>query len=175
MGNPENLLPKFFAFEDALMFEYVEGAIEITEEQYNDAIAAKMAGRQAFVRNGELVIFSGIMRTIWNTSNKSTNEIDEFDIIPVGYTDIEPLNPSDVWDGSEWLPNVEAQFEQEIAALNTKHNKDVLEATNQYNIAVARDGSTEGEKVIAARANLADIDAQFELDQLAIINKYYGE
>ncbi|QGH75029.1 hypothetical protein RostovM3_00001 [Vibrio phage Rostov M3] len=72
-------------------------------------------------------------------------------------------------------PSVDELFEQEIAALNTKHNKDVLEATNQYNIAVARDGSTEGEKVIAARANLADIDAQFELDQLAIINKYYGE
>ncbi|AFC22447.1 hypothetical protein F353_gp65 [Vibrio phage CP-T1] len=72
-------------------------------------------------------------------------------------------------------PSVDELFEQEIAALNTKHYKDVLEATNQYNIAVARDGSTEGEKVIAARANLADIDAQFELDQLAIINKYYGE
>lgn len=71
--------------------------------------------------------------------------------------------------------STEELFEQEIAALNIKHYKDVLEATNQYNIAVARDGSTEGEKVIAARANLADIDAQFELDQLAIINKYYGE
>lgn len=166
---------QFFAFEDALMLEHVEGAIEITEQQYNDALAAKMEGRKAFVRNGELVIFSGVMRTIWNTSDKSIKEIDEFDIIPAGYTNVEPLNPSDVWDGSEWLPNVEAQFEQEIAALNTKHYKDVLEATNQSNIAVARDGSTEGEKVIAARANLADIDAQFELDQLAIINKYYGE
>lgn len=175
MDKQETLLQKFFAFEDALMLEHVDGAIEITEQQYNDALAAKMEGRKAFVCDGELVIFSGVMRTIWNTSDKSINEIDEFDIIPVGYTDIEPLNLSDVWDGSEWLPNVAAQFEQEIAALNTKHYKDVLEATNQYNIAVARDGSTEGEKVLSARNTLAQIDAQFEIDQLAIITKYYGE
>ncbi|HGP5329267.1 TPA: phage tail protein, partial [Vibrio cholerae O1] len=52
MDNPETLLPKFFAFEDALMLEHVEDAIEITEQQYKDALAAKMAGRKAFVRDG---------------------------------------------------------------------------------------------------------------------------
>lgn len=166
---------QFFAFEDALMLDHVEGAIEITEQQYNTALAAKMEGRKAFVRDGKLVIFSGIMRTIWNTSDKSIKEIDEFDIVPFGYTDIKPLNLSDVWDGSVWSPNIEAQFEHEIAALNTKHYLDVLSATNQYNIAVARDGSTEGEKVAAARAALADLDAQYELDQLNIANKYFGE
>ncbi|HFG1885110.1 TPA: phage tail protein, partial [Vibrio cholerae] len=66
MDKPETLLQKFFAFEDALMLDHVEGAVEITEQQYNDAIAAKMEGRKAFVRDGELIIFSGVMRTIWN-------------------------------------------------------------------------------------------------------------
>jgi len=65
-------------------------------------------------------------------------------------------------------------FAEEMDALNDKHYQDVLDATNSYNIAKARDGSTETEKVIAARAKLADIDAQYEVDQLAIINKYYG-
>lgn len=164
----------FFAFEDSLMLEKIEGAIEITEQQYNDAIAAKMAGRKAFVRGGELVIFSGVMRNIWNTSDKSIKEIDGLDIIPDGYTCIKPSHFSDEWNGSEWLPNIEVQFDEEIQALNLKHYQDVLNATNQYNVAVARDGSTEGDKVIAARAILADLDAQFELDQLAIIDKYYG-
>ncbi|EHD7114028.1 phage tail protein, partial [Vibrio cholerae] len=56
MDKPETLLQKFFAFEDALMLEHVEGAVEITEQQYNEALAAKIAGRKAFVREGELVI-----------------------------------------------------------------------------------------------------------------------
>ncbi|WAX23105.1 hypothetical protein pA_gene0064 [Vibrio phage 13VT501A] len=65
-------------------------------------------------------------------------------------------------------------FAEEMTSLNDKHYQDVLDATNSYNIAKARDGSTETEKVIAARAKLADIDTQYEVDQLAIINKYYG-
>ena len=74
----------------------------------------------------------------------------------------------------EILPTTEDLFNKEIHDLNEKHYNDVLEATNQYNVAVARDGSTEGDKVAVARAILADIDAQHELDQLAIIEKYYG-
>nr|MBU5876923.1 phage tail protein [Vibrio cholerae O1] len=89
MDNPETLLPKFFAFEDTLMLEHVEDAIEITEQQYNDALAAKMAGRQAFVRDGELVIFYGVMRQIWNCEDGSTKEIDEQELIPEGWTDKE--------------------------------------------------------------------------------------
>lgn len=70
--------------------------------------------------------------------------------------------------------NNEDLFKDEMRVLNENHYQDVLEATNQYNIAVARDGSTEGDKVAVARAILADIDAKHELDQLAIIEKYYG-
>ena len=65
-------------------------------------------------------------------------------------------------------------FQIEMSTLNDKHYQDVLDATNSYNIAKARDGSTETEKVIAARAKISDIDTQYEVDQLAIINKYYG-
>nr|MBF4333471.1 phage tail protein [Vibrio anguillarum] len=43
---------KFFAFEDALMLAHEQGAIEITEQQYKDALAAKMEGRKAFVKDG---------------------------------------------------------------------------------------------------------------------------
>ncbi|EGR1038520.1 phage tail protein [Vibrio cholerae] len=110
MDNPETLLPKFFAFEDALMLEHVEEAIEITEQQYNDALAAKMAGRKAFVRDGELIIFSGVMRPIWNCEDGSTKEIDEQDLIPEGWTDKERKTAFDRWMDGEWVTDISAKY-----------------------------------------------------------------
>ncbi|HDI3307409.1 TPA: phage tail protein [Vibrio cholerae] len=111
MDKPETLLPKFFAFEDVLKLDNAEdGAIEITEQQYNDALAAKMAGRQAFVREGELVIFSGVMRTIWNCEDGSTKEIDEQDLIPEGWTDKERKTAFDRWMDGEWVTDLSAQY-----------------------------------------------------------------
>ncbi|AOY47702.1 TPA: phage tail protein [Vibrio cholerae] len=110
MDKPETLLPKFFAFKDALMLEHVEGAIEITEQQYNDALAAKMAGRQAFVRDSELVIFSGVMRSIWNCEDGSTKEIDELELIPEGWTDKERKTAFDSWMDGEWVTDISAQY-----------------------------------------------------------------
>ncbi|EKF9627944.1 phage tail protein [Vibrio cholerae] len=110
MYKPETLLQKFFAFEDALMLEHVEDAIEITEQQYNDAIAAKMEGRKAFVRDGELIIFSGVMRTIWNCEDGSTKEIDEQELIPEGWTDKERKTAFDRWMDGEWVTDISAKY-----------------------------------------------------------------
>ncbi|HDI3227971.1 TPA: phage tail protein [Vibrio cholerae] len=101
---------QFFAFEDALMLEHVEGAVEITEQQYNNAIAAKMAGRKAFVRDGELIIFSGVMRTIWNCEDYSRKEIDEQELIPDGWTDKERKTAFDRWIDGEWVTDISAQY-----------------------------------------------------------------
>ncbi|EGR4245763.1 phage tail protein [Vibrio cholerae] len=110
MDKPETLLQKFFAFEDALMLEHVEDAIEITEQQYNDAIASKMAGRKAFVRDGELIIFSGVMRTIWNCEDYSRKEIDEQELIPEGWTDKERKTAFDRWMDGEWVTDISAKY-----------------------------------------------------------------
>ncbi|EGR4158505.1 TPA: phage tail protein [Vibrio cholerae] len=114
MDKPEFLLEKFFAFEDALMLEHVDGAIEITEQQYNDAIAAKMVGRKAFVRDGELAIFSGVMRTIWNCEDGSTKEIDEQELIPEGWTDKERKTAFDRWMDGEWVTDISAKYIDEF-------------------------------------------------------------
>lgn len=114
MNNPENLLQKFFAFEDALMLEHVEGAVEITEQQYNEALAAKIAGRKAFVRDGELIIFSGVMRTIWNCEDGSTKEIDEQELIPEGWTDKERKTAFDRWIDGEWVTDISAKYIDEF-------------------------------------------------------------
>ncbi|ELJ8791302.1 phage tail protein [Vibrio cholerae] len=114
MDKPETLLQKFFAFEDALMLEHVEGAVEITEQQYNDAIAAKMEGRKAFVRDSELVIFSGVMRTIWNYEDYSRKEIDEQELIPDGWTDKERKTAFDRWMDGEWVTDISAKYIDEF-------------------------------------------------------------
>ncbi|MDV2360339.1 phage tail protein [Vibrio cholerae] len=114
MDKPETLLQKFFAFEDALMLDHVEGAVEITEQQYNDAIAAKMEGRKAFVRDGELIIFSGVMRTIWNCEDGSTKEIDEQELIPEGWTDKERKTAFDRWMDGEWVTDISAKYIDEF-------------------------------------------------------------
>ncbi|HGS5207095.1 TPA: phage tail protein [Vibrio cholerae] len=114
MDNPETLLSKFFAFEDALMLEHVEEAIQITEQQYNEALAAKMAGRKAFVRDGELVIFSGVMRTIWNCEDGSTKEIDEQELIPEGWTEKERKTAFDRWIDGEWVTDISAKYIDEF-------------------------------------------------------------
>ncbi|EGQ9962132.1 phage tail protein [Vibrio cholerae] len=114
MDKPETLLQKFFAFEDALMLEHVEGAVEITEQQYNEALAAKIAGRKAFVREGELVIFSGVMRTIWNCKDGSTKEIDEQELIPEGWTDKERKTAFDRWMDGEWVTDISAKYIDEF-------------------------------------------------------------
>ncbi len=102
---------KFYAFEDTLISDNTEeGAIEITEQQYNAALAAKMEGRKAFVRDGELVIFSGVMRTIWNCEDGSTKEIDEQELIPDGWTDKERKTAFDRWMDGEWVTDLSAKY-----------------------------------------------------------------
>ncbi|EOW9149877.1 hypothetical protein ACN1YE_001311 [Vibrio cholerae] len=115
MDNTETLLPKFFAFEDALILDNAqEGAIEITKQQYDDALAAKMAGRKAFVRDGELIIFSGVMLTAWNKLTRQPKEFDEFDVIPDDYTLIEPVGDV-VWDEFDWAERIKSP--QELAQI----------------------------------------------------------
>ncbi|MCR9970285.1 phage tail protein [Vibrio cholerae] len=137
MENPETLLQTFFAFEDVLMLEHVEGAIEITEQQYNDALAAKMAGRQAFVRDGELVIFSGVMRTIWNYEDYSRKEIDENELIPEGWTDKERKTAFDRWMDGEWVTDVQSQHQWQVNQVSETRYRLYLEVDRLRNEAVS--------------------------------------
>lgn len=112
--------------------------------------------------------------TAYSKETREPKQFDDKTLVTDDYTLLESTSEFDEWDGAAWVKNLDLAFNAEMNALNEKHYQDVLSATNQYNIAVARDGSTESDKVATARAILADLDAQFELDQLAIIDKYYG-
>lgn len=71
-------------------------------------------------------------------------------------------------------PPTDELFAEEMDALNAEYDKNMAILATKYNIAVARDGSQETEKVESARAEISTLDAQYESDQLAILNKYYG-
>ncbi|EOW9138491.1 hypothetical protein ACN1TK_000944 [Vibrio cholerae] len=105
---------KYYALSDALLCTYEEGSIEINEQQYNDALTAKMQGRKAFVRDRELVIFSGVMVKAWSKATKDPKEFDELDIIPEDYTLIEPVGDV-VWCEDKWVERIKSP--QELAQI----------------------------------------------------------
>ena len=112
--------------------------------------------------------------TAYSKETQKPKDFADKTLVTDDYTILESTSEFDEWNGVAWVKNLDLAFNAEMNALNEKHYQDVLSAINQYNIAVARDGSAESDKVATARAMLADLDAQFELDQLAIITKYYG-
>ena len=73
------------------------------------------------------------------------------------------------------IPTNSELFTAELDALNVGCDKNIKEAVDKYSYAVAIDGPTETHKVISARAEITELNAQYEIDQASLINKYYGE
>ncbi|RJK86191.1 hypothetical protein [Vibrio cholerae] len=105
---------QFYALGDALLTTYEDGAIEITEQQYNDALAAKLSGRKALVRDNKLVIFSGVMVEAWSKLTNEPKEFDKFDVIPEDFTLIEPVGDV-VWGEFNWVERIKSP--QELAQI----------------------------------------------------------
>jgi len=82
------------------------------------------------------------------------------------------------WDEFQTIANPpktnDELFVEEMDALNANYDKAMSLLANEYNVAAARDGSVETEKVASVRAKITALDSQYETDQLAIINKYFG-
>ncbi|HCJ6926279.1 TPA: hypothetical protein NVB91_002439 [Vibrio cholerae] len=104
----------YYALGDCILQKYETGSIEITKFEYDAALAAKIDGRKAFVRNSKLVIFSGVMVKAWSKLTKKQKEFDEFDTIPDEYTLIEPVGDV-VWGGFDWIERIKSP--EEIARI----------------------------------------------------------
>lgn len=121
MDKPETLLPKFFAFEDALMLDNTEeGAIEITEQQYNDALAAKMEGRKAFVKDGELIIYTGKVAAYLKSDCTQQKEFDDKTLVTDDYTLDAPKTRFDEWINDEWTTNLQNQYQAQVRQVTDK-------------------------------------------------------
>lgn len=114
MDNQESPSQTFFAFDDALMFECCDGAIEITEQQYNGALAAKMDGRKAFVKDGELIIYTGKVTAYLKSDCTQQKEFDDKTLVTDDYTLDVPKTRFDEWIAESWVTNLQNQYQAQV-------------------------------------------------------------
>ncbi|NNN99099.1 phage tail protein [Vibrio sp. B1-2] len=110
----------FYAIDDALLLTYAEGAIEITEQQYNDALAAKMEGRKAFVKDGELIIFTGKVTAYLKSDCTQQKEFDDKTLVTDDYTLDVPKTRFDEWINDEWVTNLQNQYQAQVQQVTDK-------------------------------------------------------
>lgn len=110
----------YYAVDDRLTTDSVEGAVEITKQEYLDAIAAKAEGRNAKVIDGGLVIFSGETKTVYSTETGEAMEIAAEDETPDGYTETARPDHTYDWDGEAWVLNTEKATKRDILSLEAQ-------------------------------------------------------
>ncbi|MBF4354464.1 phage tail protein, partial [Vibrio anguillarum] len=111
---------KFYALSDALLSKYEEGAIEITEQQYNGALAAKMEGRKAFVSDGNLIIYTGKVTTYLKSDCTQQKEFDDKTLVTDDYTLDVPKSRFDEWINNEWVTNLQNQYQAQVQQVTDK-------------------------------------------------------
>lgn len=120
MDCPDILFQTFFALEDALMLEHVDGAIEITEQQYKAALAAKMEGRKAFVKDGELIICTGKVTAYLKSDCTQQKEFDDKMLVTNDYTLDVPKSRFDEWINNAWVTNLQNQYQAQVQQVNDR-------------------------------------------------------
>lgn len=114
-------------------------------------------------------------KIIYNKDNlHESKQVEDLGEIEDSWTLEQPTTDFDEWiDGAWVLSNLKA-FNGEIEAINIEYDRSMTLLANEYNVAIARDGSVETEKVLTVRTKISDLDSKYEIDQLAIITKYFG-
>lgn len=92
----------------------IEGGVEISEKQYQDAIQAICEGKRVVVSKGTLCLFSSEKRKVYSTENKQSIEVFKDEPTPQGYTEKEPPSDTHVWYRGEWVKELQA-LKQEFA------------------------------------------------------------
>ncbi len=95
---------KYYAKDNHISTDPIEGGIEITEQEYLGAIEALSAYGFKII-DGALVILSGEMKTVYSTESGAEIEIVIEDETPEGYTETERPDHTHDWNGSEWELN----------------------------------------------------------------------
>lgn len=63
-------------------------------------------------------------------------------------------------------------FDEELEDLDNFYESEALKLSNEYMIAMARDGANETAKVTAVREKITALDLTYEQDVLVLISKY---
>ena len=95
-----------YAAEDKISEVMIEGGIEITEQEYQEALQAMLEGKKIAIRDGMLRFLSLEKKTVYNTQDGSELEIPENEDVPDGYTVIPQPSKNHVWDGTQWVVDI---------------------------------------------------------------------
>jgi hypothetical protein len=106
-----------YAAEDKISEVMIEGGIEITEQEYQEALQAMLEGKKIAIRDGMLRFLSSKKKTVYNTQDGSELEIPENEDVPDGYTEIEYPGELYYWQNGEWMLDIEKYKAKKIAEL----------------------------------------------------------
>ncbi|MEG3078463.1 hypothetical protein R3F64_01165 [Halomonas sp. 5021] len=106
----------------------LEGGIEITDEQYREAIEAAQQGKRVAVQGGALQLLSSDKRKVYNTADGSLLEIYADDETPVGYAETERPSEFHEWVSGEWIQDEQAALEawRETASVTSRQGEQQL-------------------------------------------------
>lgn len=119
-----------YAIDDEIRPDEVPGAIYITEDQYNRAMNAKLAGQKVEVINGELKIYSLEKRTVYSTDDGEPHEIYEDEPTPQGYTSDKRPSEFHEWVNGEWYESPESALNRAQTAARQHINDAYQEELN---------------------------------------------
>jgi len=106
-----------YAAEDKISEVMIEGGIEITEQEYQEALQAMLEGKKIAIRDGMLRFLSSKKKTVYNTQDGSELEIPENEDVPDEYTEIEYPGELYYWQNGEWMLDIEKYKAKKIAEL----------------------------------------------------------
>jgi len=106
-----------YAAEDKISEVMIEGGIEITEQEYQEALQAMLEGKKITIRDGMLRFLSSEKKTVYNTQDGTELEIPENEDVPDGYTEIEYPGELYYWQDGKWVIDVEKMKIRKITEL----------------------------------------------------------
>ena len=142
----------YYATENQISTQPIEGGIEITKQQYKDALQAQLDGHTVVIRGDGLRLLSPETRTVYSIADKSEKKIAENDDVPSGYTETEPQK-HDAWDGAKWVEDTAAKQEAQWERIRSQRDQKLSET----DYAVLPDSPHDTQAVRGYRQALRDL------------------
>ncbi|CAH8235032.1 phage tail protein [Vibrio aestuarianus] len=115
-------MQKYYANNESISQTKLENSIEITAEQYNSAMKAKLNGQVVEVVNAELVIKEPYVKVTAYLKSDCTKqkEFDDYTLVTDDYTLDAPKTRFDEWIDSVWVTNLQNQYQAQVQQVTDK-------------------------------------------------------
>jgi hypothetical protein len=123
-----------YASENTLSQNPIADGIEISPEQYKEALTAKLNGQSIAVNNGSLLILSSTMKSVYLIGDKSEVKIPDNTPAQAGYSDIKP-GEFDEWIDGAWVVN---------SVLQKENQRSVLKAVREQSLSAIKHTIADG-------------------------------